>query len=60
MHGYVPANFLLSTMTPIIKNKLGDQSSVTNYRAIAISNLLAKVLDNVVLESQKIPLQTSP
>ena len=29
-HGYVPDNFLLSTMIPIIKNKLDDQSSVNN------------------------------
>ena len=49
IHGYVPDNSLLSTMIPIIKNKLGDQSSVNNYRAIAISNLLGKVLDNVIL-----------
>ena len=40
---------LLSTMVPLIKNKLGDKCSSKNYRSIAISSLLLKILDWVII-----------
>ena len=35
--------------TPIIKDKLGDISSSDNYRSIALSSLILKVFDYVIL-----------
>ena len=33
------------TMIPIVKNKHGDISSIDNYRAMAHSNILGKMLE---------------
>ena len=34
---------------PILKDKLGDKSNSENYRAIAISSLLLKIFDHIIL-----------
>ena len=49
VHGYSPHNFLLSTLVPIPKNKRQSLSDSDNYRAIALSNCLGKLLDNIIL-----------
>ena len=49
IHGHVSLFVLISTMVPLIKNKLGDKCSSKNYRSIAISSLILKVLDWVIL-----------
>ena len=49
IHGHVSLFVLLSTMVPLIKNKLGDKCSSKNYRSISISSLLLKILDWVIL-----------
>ena len=36
-------------MIPIIKDKLGDRTSSDNYRSIAISSLVMKIFDLVIL-----------
>ena len=50
-HGYIPNAFSLSTMVPIVKNKHGDISSIDNYRAIALSNILGKLLDRIAADT---------
>ena len=40
---------ILATLVPIIKDKLGDSCSSTNYRSIATSSLVLKILDWVIL-----------
>ena len=40
------------TLVPIPKNKRGNKSDLTNYRAIAISSLLGKRFDIIVLNKQ--------
>ena len=49
IHGFVPQIILMSTLQPIIKDKLGDKCSSSNYRAIGGSSLLLKLIDNIVL-----------
>ena len=49
IHGHVSVVLLLSTLVPLIKNKLGDKCSSKNYRSIAISSLLLKVIDWIIL-----------
>ena len=56
--GYIPNAFTLSTMVPIVKNKHGNISSIDNYRAIALSNILGKLLDRIIINSQQTPLMT--
>ena len=58
-HGYIPNAFSLSTMIPIVKNKHGDISTIDNHRAIALSNILGKLPDRIIINSQQTPLMTS-
>ena len=51
-HGVAPAGLLLSTLVPIPKNKRGNKSDSNNYRQIAISSLLGKLFDIIILEEQ--------
>ena len=58
IHGEVPHFLLLCSLIPLCKDNLGDIASSDNYRAIAISSLILKLLDWVILllESEKLPL----
>ena len=57
-HGTAPAGLLLSTMVPLIKNKRGNKCDSNNYRAIAISSLLGKLFDTILLKLQHASLFT--
>ena len=46
---YVIRILLLSTLIPIIKDKLGDASVSGNYRSIAISSFILKLFDWVTI-----------
>ena len=48
----------LSAIT-VIKNKLGNASSVDNYRPIAITTIFSKLLESVILQTCKDRLETS-
>ena len=49
IHGHISSMILLSTVIPLIKDKLGDVTSSNNYRSIALSSLILKIFDWVVL-----------
>jgi exonuclease III len=49
-HGYVPPAFCRSTLIPLVKCKSGDLSDVNNYRAVALSNSVTKILETLLLE----------
>ena len=49
VHGHVTEMLLLATLVPIVKDKLADLCSSANYRSIAISSLILKLLDWVIL-----------
>ena len=49
-HGYVPKNFGNGVVVPILKDRLGDVSSLDNYRAITISNIISKVFESCLLD----------
>ena len=49
IHGHVSTFLLIATLVPIIKDKLGSQTSSKNYRSIAISSLVLKIFDWVTL-----------
>ena len=49
IHGHVSLVLLLPTLVPIIKDKMGDICSSKNYRSIAISSLLLKIIDWVII-----------
>ena len=50
-HGFLPKEFeiLLSTLVPIPKNRLKSLNNSDNYRAIALSSILGKLFDKILL-----------
>ena len=48
IHGYIPKELIFCSLKPIIKDKLGDNTSSDNFRAIGSSSLFLKVLDWVI------------
>ena len=44
-YGYVPDAFHRATIIPLVKCKTGDMTDVNNYRAIALSNSINKILE---------------
>ncbi|KAG7301095.1 hypothetical protein JYU34_015495 [Plutella xylostella] len=48
-HSYLPMNFMKTTVVPIVKNRTGDLSSLSNYRHLLTNNLK----DNDDLERQR-------
>jgi hypothetical protein len=49
-HGSVPTSLLDTFIIPILKNKCGDMTDHNNYRPIAITNVLSKVLELLILD----------
>ena len=49
IHGHLSLFLLLATLIPIIKDKLSSASSSKNYRSIAISSLVLKLFDWIIL-----------
>lgn len=49
-HCYIPQDLIMTTIVPMLKNKAGDATDVNNYRAIALSNSVSKLLESVVLD----------
>ena len=49
IHGHVTNILLLATLVPIIKDKLGSINVSKNYRSIAISSILLKLIDWVFI-----------
>ncbi len=58
-HCFAPDNFRLSTLVPIPKNKRKSINASNNYRAIALSSVFGKLLDNVILIKYDDVLNTS-
>ena len=48
-HGHITKALTLSTLIPLIKDKIGDHGSSNNYRSIALSSLILKILDWVFI-----------
>ena len=49
VHVTVPRKVLVSSILPIPKNKLSGTANSDNYRGIAPSSILGKILDHVIL-----------
>ena len=58
-HSYAPPSFIKSSIIPIPKGTKATLSDSDKYRSIAISSILSKVLDYIIIDNQKLELQTS-
>lgn len=47
-HRYLPKDLMYTVVVPIIKNKTGDASELSNYRPISLATIVAKVLDSLL------------
>ena len=47
--GHLPHGLMLTTLLPVLKNKMGDVSDTGNYRPIAVSTMFSKVLERLLL-----------
>ena len=57
-HGFSPDGMLIGTMVPLPKGRW-NLSNSSNYRAITISSLFGKILDNLILEKEASNLMTN-
>jgi len=49
-HSFVPDDFGIGVIIPIIKDRLGDTSDVTNYRGITLSPVVSKLFEYCAME----------
>ena len=49
IHGHDSLILLLATLVPLVKYKMGDICSSSNYRSIAISSLILKIIDWLII-----------
>ena len=49
IHSHVASALLLSTLVPLVKDKLGDIQSSKNYRSVASSSILLKLIDWIMI-----------
>ena len=48
-HGHVNKILILSTLIPLIKEKLGDHCTSKNYRSISLSSVILRLFDWVII-----------
>ena len=58
-HNIVPQNMLLSTVSPIPKDKRKSMNDSNNYRGIALSCVVGKLLDKIILRKCQALVDTS-
>ncbi len=49
-HGYFPAGIKDTVLLPLIKNKAGDVTDLNNYRPIAVSNCITKIIELIIFD----------
>ena len=50
IHGFVPNGFRSSTIIPITKGYDTNLSNSTHFRGIALSSIVGKIFDNIILD----------
>ena len=58
-HGYVPEAFIDALILPIVKDTNEDLGDSDNYRPIALTSVISKVFELVILERCRSILDTS-
>ncbi len=59
LHNYLPCKFMETIIVPIIKNKKGSITDKDNYRPIAITSVVSKILELLLLDRLQFQLETS-
>ena len=58
-HGICLDDFKISILISIPKGARVDKSNASNYRAVALSSILGKIVDIIIIKVQKEELETS-
>lgn len=58
-HGFIPHNLMSTILVPLLKDKKGDISAKNNYRPIAITNVMSKLLEILILQKYRNVLVTT-
>ncbi len=58
IHGVSPDSMILYTVVPIPKNKKKSLFNSNNYRAIALSGIIGKILDWIILIKESYVLKS--
>ena len=53
IHGYIPSSLCDSLISPVVKDKSESITDKSNYRPIALSNCILKVIECLLLERMK-------
>ena len=59
IHGFLPVGLMETVIVPIIKNARENISSKDNYRPIALTNTLSKIIEKLILARCSSSLQTT-
>ena len=52
-HGYLPDSLMETKIIPIVKDKKGSLTNKENYRPIAITSVMSKILESAILKQIK-------
>ena len=58
-HGYLPSKLMETIIVPILKDKKGDLGSKDNYRPIALTTVVSKLFEILILNRYQHLLQTT-
>ena len=58
-HGFLPKQFMLTMIVPILKSKNGDITSKSNYHSIALATVCSKIMDIFIVKQMSDYLWTT-
>ena len=58
-HNFIPLEMMDTVLTPIVKENRSDLTYINNYRTVALTNIISKVSELVILEKCKCNLNSS-
>ena len=59
IHGFVPDDFGVGLIVPLIKDERGDKTDSGNYRGITLSPIISKVYEQLLKQKFELYLQTT-
>lgn len=59
IHGHIPSEFMDTILVPLVKDKNGNLSDKDNYRPLALTCILSKILEILILNRYRDLLATS-
>ena len=58
-HGFLPKQFMLTTIVQILKSKNGDITSKSNYRPVALATVCSKIMEIFIVKQMSDYLWTT-